>query len=489
MEATLIVQNNLDYLPICQSFITSILEKTSFEKKFAKKIILVVEEAFCHLIDTAYEQGETGEIKIKATIFDTLEISFFDKGLPFEPSIVNEYNPKENPFLKFDTKSFGIFLIKEIADKVQWINLGRNGKELKIIFNLPEKDITETLNKSDLTPYTEDVTKQENVSYDIHKIRENEYVKVARCIYKTYGYSYPNEDLYFPERIKRHNENGTLISVIATENDEVVGHYALERYDLGKIAESGQAVVIPKHRGHNLLDKMRSYLEDEAVKLKLHGIYSQPVTNHTLSQQVNRNYNSKPFGLTLGLVPKSLSFKKSKTAVRFEERISCMYYYKALMSPGKKIFYIPEKYEKIISAIYSNANFPTPQIINKSEIQSESGIVEYNFYPVWNFGVIKVKKTGKDNFNVIKQAFFSLLKSGAEMIYLELPVEQTGCDNVINDSNNFGFIFSGVAPSALDGKDVFRMQFINADLDISKLKILGEDADIIYDFIREELCK
>jgi len=105
-------------------------------------------------------------------------------------------------------------------------------------------------------------------NYDIHTIRENEYAQVAKCIYKVYGYSYPNEDLYYPEKIKLLNKAGKLISVIATdEKGQEVGHYTLERYDLGHIAETAQAIVIPQHRKRELIEKMRAKLEQIEIRL------------------------------------------------------------------------------------------------------------------------------------------------------------------------------------------------------------------------------
>jgi len=65
--------------------------------------------------------------------------------------------------------------------------------------------------------------------------------QVSRLVYKTYGYTYPNEDLYYPETVKMLNESGRLISIVAMDisNNKIVGHYAIEMYDNPFVAELG----------------------------------------------------------------------------------------------------------------------------------------------------------------------------------------------------------------------------------------------------------
>jgi anti-sigma regulatory factor (Ser/Thr protein kinase) len=490
METLLILKNDVKYVPVCKSYITSMLNFTNFSKEIKKKISLVAEEAFCHLVANAYEHNEEGLIKIEINTSSKFQISFFDKGLPFDQSLIEEYDKNKNPLENFNADSLGIFLMKEISDEIKWINLGHKGKELRIIFNYPEKDITETLDKKDLKLYTGTEKKIKSSFYDIHRIKENEYIQVSRCVYKTYGYTYPNEDLYFPEKIKEHNKNGILISIVATdEKNNVVGHYALERYSKGVVAECGQAVIIPEHRGNNLLTKMRIKLEEEARKLELYGIYSQPVATHTLSQKVNIKFDSKPFGFTLGLVPKNTIFKKIKTNL-YNQRGSSLLYYKALKKSDKKKYFLPDNYKPIINLIFNNASYEKPDFVTTKKFDNLKGDIEYNFLPNFNFGIIKVTKIGEDSFQLIKQAFYYLtMKAGSEIVYLELPVEEKGCDFLINKSEELGFIFSAVIPSYFNGKDAFRMQFLNCDLDMSLIQIEEDTAKEIFNFILKQLKK
>ncbi len=71
------------------------------------------------------------------------------------------------------------------------------------------------------------------------------------------GPGYIHAEVYHPQQLLNLNESGRLVSVVAVhKKDGVVGHSALERPDLGPIAETGEAMVLPEHQHHHLLDRM-----------------------------------------------------------------------------------------------------------------------------------------------------------------------------------------------------------------------------------------
>src|SRR5439155_8591416 len=135
-------------------------------------------------------------------------------------------------------------------------------------------------------------------------------VGIARVVYRVYGYTYQHEELYYPERTVRLNQEGQLVSVVAVDaGGEVVGHYALERPEAGRVAESGEAVVSPAHRGRKLMERMREQIEQEARQLGLGGIYGNAVTTHVYSQRADETFGCSVCGATLGLLPRSVTFK------------------------------------------------------------------------------------------------------------------------------------------------------------------------------------
>lgn len=470
-------------LLVLQSFVVESAKVFHLPNNLLERLKLVSEEAFLHVLKNSFAPGESSYIRVTTKVSSLhFKLSFFDKGLPFDSSLAKEYHPDAD-ISNIDTEGMELFLIRQFADIVEWINHGYKGKEFRLSLELPQKDIF-TILKGKSGKTEEAVTNIDNI--EIRTFKAADAIKIARTIYRAYGYTYPNEDMYYPEKIASLNKSGRLISIVCYDRkrNEVIGHYALERPTLGSIAESGQAVVSPGYRGFHLMDKMRKIIEEKAAELRLEGIMSQPVTTHVFSQKVNANFGSLPCGFSFGLVPQKLSFRKIDTSL--SQRESCMLYFKP-MKLRKRVLSMPDQHKDIIASIYHNLGIRYQKNGTALADAGKNGKVQSNFYASWGFGVIEVHELGKNNFFEIKQALYNLLFTlKAEVIFLNLPLEETDISPLVEQVEKEKFFFCGIMPSLLNGRDVVRFEYLNGAIDASKIKILGNEAKEIFSYILNE---
>jgi hypothetical protein len=67
-------------------------------------------------------------------------------------------------------------------------------------------------------------------------------------MYRAYGNTYLNEDVYYPERVAAQDAAGTVISYVAVgAGGQVAGHYAWERSVAGPVVEGGAGRRRPPH--------------------------------------------------------------------------------------------------------------------------------------------------------------------------------------------------------------------------------------------------
>ncbi len=480
---TLRIPNKIEMLFVLQSFVVESAKVYQLPDSLLDRLKLVSEEAFLHVIKNSFSPDESSHIRITTKV-DHLyfKLSFFDKGLPFDSSLAKEYHP-EADINSLDTEGMELFLIKQYVNNVEWVMHGYKGKEFRLSFALPKRDIFTILKgknnkKEEFIPDINDI--------EIRPFKETDAIKIARTIYRAYGYTYPNEDMYYPEKIADLNKSGRLISVVCHDKkrDEVVGHYALERPSLGCIVESGQAVVSPGYRGYHLMDKMRIILEDKAGKLRLEGIMSQPVTTHIFSQKVNANFGSLPCGFSFGLVPQKLSFRQIDNSL--SQRESCMLYFKPL-KPRIRTLWLPAQHKEIIEKIYKNLGIDYRKGRQTVTDTDDKGKVQSNYYAGWGFGVIEVNELGKNNIYEIKQALYNLLFTlKADVIFLYISIEETDISALVEQVEKEKFFFCGITPSFLNGKDVIRFEYLNGSIDALKIKILGEEAKEIFSYVLNE---
>src|SRR5262249_8181638 len=155
---------------------------------------------------------------------------------------------------------------------------GPQGKALQMLKWLHETDIAATAPPAALEPFHEDAPLAPPQVYEVRRMQPAEAVQVSQLMYRAYGNTYFNPDVYYPQRVAAQNANGSVVSIVACgDNAYVAAHSALELNQSGPVAETGQAVVDPAHRGRGLLNKMKEVVLVEARRLDLVGLYSDAV--------------------------------------------------------------------------------------------------------------------------------------------------------------------------------------------------------------------
>jgi len=478
-KSKLVIDSNKKFLPMLQCFVMENI-KLFHLLNLSEKLMLCSEEAFIYILNTSF-RSEDGELSIDITVNEFyLILSFKDKGLPFDISLTQDYKIEES-LQNISTDGLELFLMKQFSSKIEWLNHGNRGKELKLYFEIPHADIVTLIqnkneHKIEIHAELDDI--------EIKTFQEKDAVRISQIIYKTYGYTYPNEDLYYPQKIINLNKSAKLISIVAYDKkrDDIVGHYALERDDLGSVAEIGQAVVDPNYRGLGLMKLMRKKVGQTAVKIGLEGIISQPVTTHTFSQKVNEGVGATAIGFSYGVVPQKQSFKAIKS--KLTQRESCMLYFLPLKKRARRL-YFPKKHNQILHEIYMNLEFEYSVDDKKSQL--ENGAVKSFYSKNFEVGYIYVQKIGADNFQSIQEALYNLqFRMKADVIFIYINLEDANIEELTQQIEKEKFFFAGIMPSILNGKDVIRYEYLRTLVENSEINIYSDRARSIFEYISNQ---
>jgi len=472
----LVIPSYKNFLPLLNSFVTVSSEVFDI-RELKEKIELCAEEAFMYLLKNSYSEEE-GDIEIRIEIDQTYFIlSFTDSGLPIDISFTQT---AVHDIDSIETEGLELLLIKKFTHKAEWLNHGKEGREFRLYFELPQQAVYTLPN-----PEEEEHVEVSGDDIEIGRFRKEWAIEISQIIYKAYGYSYPNEDLYFPDRIISLNESGQLVSVVAHDKkrNKIAGHYALERDDLGSVAEIGQAVVSPQYRGLGLMKKIRLKTQEIAEEIGLEGIMSKPVTVHLFSQKTNEALGAVPVGMGFGVSPVK-HFKKIEADN--SQRGSCMYYYLPLKDRERRLF-VPSKHRKIIETIYTDLKLTFGFHEAPSLPVPMHGTVKSSYSSHFGTGSIFVSQIGKDNMEYIKEAFFNLLfRMKANVLLLYITMEDSDVEELVKRVEDENFFFSGILPSFIGGKDALVYEFLPEDIDESKVEIYSDRAKALVAYISNE---
>jgi anti-sigma regulatory factor (Ser/Thr protein kinase)/GNAT superfamily N-acetyltransferase len=470
-----------DFLPATITYVRDITVMLGLAATDTARLELVVEEACVNVIENAFEPGEQGFFDIVILRKPgQVVVAVEDRGLPFDFKNIDA--EKES--------NLGIILMKAFADEIHFLNLGRDGKRVELVKNLPYKDVDAYLSEEEKkeTLPAEPAQKDKDIAITLRLMKPDDAVSLARCVYRCYGYTYSNGDVYVPDRMRELLESGLLISHVALNLEgEVIGHSAIRKdYPKARVVERGQAVVDPRYRGHGLLNKLLSAVVDHAREIGMYGTYSEGVTVHTFSQKAALAIGGVETGILLGFTPATMFFKKIQEGER-EQRQAIVLMYTRLNDEPWRDVYPPFHHEGIIRRIYEMNKYKR-NIRGAADVKEQTGLppssqVDVSIQADANRAFIHVTQFGADLEELVKFRLRELCLRRVDCIYVDLPLSNPATQRACANLEMLGFFFGGIIPELYDG-DVLRLQYLNnVDFDLAKIQIASDFGKELLSYI------
>jgi anti-sigma regulatory factor (Ser/Thr protein kinase) len=483
----------LIYLPVIHAFIRENALLTKFSTKNIIFFNIAVEEAVTNVVKHAFlpEEDATFDVICEITPVE-FKVIIQDKGLPFDPDQVEEFNPEK--VLDGDAQSgLGFRLMKGSVDKLSFHNKGFGGKEVHLVKFIEQKHIDQFIKTSEMGAYEQpgDKTKKEivKVAYHTELLQPKQAVEISQCAYRTYGYTYIMENIYYPERLIEMTNTGELISAVAVtdETGEVMSHGALERF--GKkwaIPEIGMAFTKPKFRGQGCLNKLTTQLLSSAKDLGIKGIYAKGVTTHPYSQKALVKGGYKDSAILIGLSPAK---KFSKMDEIGAQRESLVLSNLKLIEQDELQLYAPSKHKDILEKIYKNLEVNAKIQLPKDTVKTQKEIVqsdlEIEVHDNLGYANMYVNAAGENLEKEIKYRLKELCQKKIETVNLYLDLQDEFSMSKVEELEVMGFFFAGAFPH--DPCQYLILQFLNnVPIDYSRIVLASEFSQELMVYVKEQ---
>ncbi len=485
------IPNDMVYLDIVENFAAETAKKFGFEKTQIGQIELAVEESVANVIKHAFEPGELNTFDVICEQIPLgMKIIVKDKGLPFDPGQLAQYDAEKIDGRE-NAPGLGLFLMKSAMDQVSFVNLGMEGKETHLIKYLPKKNIEEyypgrKLDVEKAPPAAKVIT--EKIPYDVRRMQANEAIEVSKCAYKSHGYTFFDDVIYFPDRLVALNNSEELISLVAVTMDNIfMGHSALHYPYLGaSIAELTYCFVNMEYRGQGCLTRLIEQLFRTEKKYPLTGIYVNSVTNHVFTQKVVVKYGVNDCGIYLAASPGTWVFKG--ISGESKQRLSVVLGFKYLNPAPELTLYAPAAHREMIEKLYCNIGgkpgFAVPQE-GQTRPRQEKSVITVNVFESENCAEVWVDSFGSDLVKQIKHTLFDLKSKQVGAIYIYLSLEKPEVYSAAPQLEELGFFFSGVLPQTQIGDTLILQYLNNIALDYGQIQILTDMGKQLLCYIKE----
>ena len=477
-ESRLILPNRLESLHCVQGFAREKAAELGFSKDGIKKVELILEEAICNVLDHAYQPEEETTYEV---IFrrepGKLVIGVEDHGLPFDLESAREGA----------LAGVGLRLAGAFADELHFVNLGRRGKRVEIVKNLPAKDVSGYLSEEERAGTQTDQALAV-AEVQIRPAGHEDAVGVSRCVYRTYGYSDPREFIYYPERFREMLASGLVESRVAvTQDGEVAGAWFINRTRQGSpVGETGRGIVDPRFRGRHLFEAIVREVLDGVRAAGMYGLVTRPVTNHPYSQKALIPFGAAATAVLLAYVPESVVFR-AMTQERLTHRQTVLVEYLKLADGPKREVHAPQHHAAMIRRIFGGAGLsrefhagPGPR--NRADLPERTRL---NIHAMPDLGQahVAVAEYGRDFEAQVRLALEKILSGGYPVTYLDLPLENPWTATMVAPVEALGLSFAGVVPE-LSGGDVLTFQHVtDRRLDRSRIEVASDFGKELFEYV------
>jgi len=468
--ARLHLRADLTCLSAALDFVRSLLNSLGLPREDIGRLALVTEEAAVNVIEHAYDPGEVGYYDIEVQSHpDHILLAVEDNGLPFDFGGVQ---PQE-------TTGVGMRLMRAFVDEVRFLSLGPRGKRVEFIKKLPVTCIAEEGAPEQVQPAPGDVTIVNRL------MTADDAVGMARCVYRSYGYTYCNDFVYYPDLVKERMERGVYLACVSVANGEVIGHAGLIYDEPGDlVAEGVIAVVDPRYRSHGVFNQLSLFLLEQERRLGMYGMFTEAVAVHHYTQKANLTQGAHETGLAIGVLPETMYFRKIYSEDKQKRQSVVLFYMKLADGPVRTVF-LPMHHAGIIRRIYQENGLERiiGSISDIREHPPEQSVAEVRLQASAAMAYIKVRQVGQDLPELMRYRLRELCLQKTEIILLDLPLPDPGTMQVCAALELLGFFFCGVIPELYHG-DVLRLQYLNnIEPELEKIVRVSAFCNELYEYI------
>ena len=368
--------------------------------------------------------------------------------------------------------------LTRFADAVRFVNLGSRGNRVEIVKRLPFEHIEAYIAGGKAAPVAPASTETATAPVTLRRMTPEDAIAVARCTYAVYGYSLPDDYLYFPDHMREMLDGGLLeVCVGTTPDGEVVCYLTCEVEHAGApVGYLEEGLVDPRFRHHGLLEQMLRFIQRRASERGMLGLYAEAVTVHPYSQKSNLALGFSETGVQLG-DEATVVFKQMSDVESKKRTATILNFLKTNEGPRRTV-YAPPHHRAMIERVYAHGGLQRDLKDAGVALPASGAQVRVDAFAAWAEASIRVTAYGADLPDLVRARLRELCRRRIDWICLDLPLSHPGAAPLCAALEALGFFFAGIIPDIADD-DILRLQYLN------EIEADVESAQIASDFGKE----
>jgi len=466
-----------DYLSAVLALLREATSRLGLPAADVSDLERAVEEVCLNVVEHGFEPGQAASFDVALLRRPGhVVVAVEDRGLPYDFADLEAPEARDLPAPS----------LTRLADAIRFLNLGTGGNRVEIVKRLPSRAIDTYIASGTAAPVASTAAPPSSVPVTLRMMTPKDAIGVARCTYTVYGYTVPDDYLYFPDHITEMLHGGLLEVVVGAAPDgEIVSCLTCEVAHPGApVGYLGEGLVDPRFRHHGLLEQMLGVMRRRAAERGLLGLYGEAVTVHPYSQKSNIAAGFTTVGVQLADEAPTVVFKAIADSPSAKRTATVLNFLKTSEGPQRTV-YPPDRHRAMIERIYEGGGFQRRLAAPPAESAAPVGgaQVKVDVFPVWSEAALTVTAYGGDLAEVVRFRLRELRLRRIDWICLDLPLSHPGAHAAAPALEGLGFFFAGILPD-LVGDDVLRLQYLNEiEADVESAQLASPFCKELFDYV------
>lgn len=382
----------------------------------------------------------------------------------------------------------------EDVSRFSFVGMGRSGQRIQLQRKLDAAGTQSATAAAAEVPLREKRA-SEGREVVFKEISAGAELPLTELFYRVYGYSYINETVYEPRKIRELWDSGKLVSFAAIDSsNQMIGHVGLMKSNENPtVYEACWGIVDPKTKSRGVFKKLLAMTMDRVQQTPMQYCFFDFVTNHHISQRELSHYGVKDMALLIGCQSRATQASLEKLGLGKDSRDMARYtlLYSILprvANPFGHVVRLPsqlgEMFEEILRPIGLKWE-PT----SRFDFLAEEGRETENRWQEQNAVVYKVERSGLRSIERILNQWSDLMREGYQYCGIDLRLSEPGLGQAYDILASSGFCVGGFLPTIYDGKVelCFRMQAIGpTKVAFDDIMLFSESSKSLLKIIRSD---
>jgi anti-sigma regulatory factor (Ser/Thr protein kinase) len=456
------------------AFLREVASGLDLSPPSAEQLSRTVEEVCVNVIERGFPSGGDASFDVEFLRRPgQLVVAVEDRGVPFDFASLETASGLAAPSLA----AAGV--------SVRFLNLGSRGNRVEIVERLPFPDIATYIAGGRAATVTASPDPSA-APVTLRLMTPDDAIAVARCTYAVYGYTLPDEYLYFPDRLREMLDGGLLeVCVGVTPDGEVVSVLTCEVERPGApVGYMEEGLVDPRFRHRGLLEQMLRFMERRARDRGMLGLFGEAVTVHLYSQKSNLALGFTEMGVQLGDEAPTVVFNQIADTASKQRTATVLNFLKVNEGPVRAV-YAPPHHRPMIERLYAHGAFRR-QLADVPVASGSPGApaeIRVDVFPEWSEASIRVTAYGAGLVDLVRFRLRELCLRRIDWICLDLPLSEPGAAQHCAALEALGFFFAGVIPD-LVGDDILRLQYLNeVEADVTSAQLASDFGKELFAYV------